>query len=260
MSEPAKAQPSVCVFADQEALSVAAARLFLDVAQTAVAERGLFCVALSGGSTPRALYRLLARPPYDSAVPWASTHVFWSDERLVPPDDEGSNYGLASANLLSHVPILPANIHRARGELEAGAAVEAYSANLRHFAAHTHHTRDVIIPWPRFDLVLLGLGRDGHTASLFPGAATGDWEAIPVATATAEYQGRPAGRLTLTPLVINDARHVLFLVTGKDKAAAVAAALQGDIDPERWPAQRIRPRAGQLTWLLDTDAAADLGL
>jgi 6-phosphogluconolactonase len=177
---------------------------------------------------------------------------------LVPPDNEGSNYGQASADLLSHIPILPANIHRARGELEALAAVETYSANLRHFAVHTHHTRDAIIPWPCFDLVLLGLGSDGHTASLFPGAATGDWETIPVVAATAEYQGRPAGRLTLTPLVINDARYVLFLVTGKDKAAAVAATLQGDIDPESWPAQCIRPRAGQLTWLLDADAAAGL--
>jgi 6-phosphogluconolactonase len=259
MIEATFGQSSVRIFPDQESLSAAAAQLFLEVAQMAVAERGLFSVALSGGGTPRALYRLLARPPYDSAVSWAKTHAFWSDERLVPPDDEGSNYDQASADLLNHVAIPPANIHRARGELAAGAAVEAYTAQLRYYAAHTHYPRDAVIPWPRFDLVLLGLGSDGHTASLFPGATTDDWESLPVVAATAEYEGRPAGRLTLTPLVINDARHVLFLVTGKDKAAAVAAVLQGEIDPERWPAQRIRPRAGEVTWMLDADAAARIG-
>jgi 6-phosphogluconolactonase len=199
---------------------------------------------------------LLAQPPYEAAVPWANTHVFWSDERLVPPDDKESNYGQASADLLNHVAIPEANIHRARGELAAGAAVEAYTAQLRYFV--THHARGAVIPWPRFDLVLLGLGSDGHTASLFPGAATDDWEMIPVVAATAEYRGRPAERLTLTPLVINDARHVLFLVTGKEKAEAVAAVLQGEIDPERWPAQRILPRAGDVTWMLNADAAASL--
>jgi 6-phosphogluconolactonase len=258
MSEPANAPPSVRVFPDQEALSVAAAGLFVELAQAAVAKRGLFSVVLSGGSTPRALYRLLAQPPYEAAVPWANTHFFWSDERLVPPENEGSNYGQASADLLSHVVIPEANIHRAPGELAAGVAVEAYAAQLRDFVVH--HTRGAVFRWPRFDLVLLGLGSDGHTASLFPGAATGDWENIPVVGATAEYQGRPAERLTLTPLAINDARHVLFLVTGKQKAEAVAAVLQGEIDPERWPAQRIRPRAGDVTWMLDKDAAAGLVL
>lgn len=256
MTEPAVTLPSVRVFPDQETLSVAAATLFLEVAQTAVAERGLFTVALSGGGTPRGLYRLLAQAPYDSAVPWAKIHVFWGDERLVPPDDEDSNYGQASADLLRHVPIPATNIYRARGELATEAAVADYISQLGNFAATDESDPGAL--WPRFDLVLLGLGSDGHTASLFPGAASDEWATKPVVAATADYGGRPAQRLTLTPLVINDAHHVLFLVTGADKAAAVAATLNGPADPDRLPAQRIRPRAGQVTWLLDEVAAAGL--
>jgi 6-phosphogluconolactonase len=244
------------IFPDQQTLSVAAARLFLEVALAAVGERGLVSVVLSGGSTPRTLYRLLAEPPYATAIPWAETHLFWGDERLVPPNEEGSNYGQASADLLSHVPIPATNIHRVRGELDAEAAVEDYTAQLSQFAAANQ--ADATALWPRFDLVLLGLGSDGHTASLFPGAASDDWESRPVVAATADYDGRPAQRLTLTPLVINEARNVLFLVTGADKAAAVAATMNGAADTTRWPGQRIRPHHGEVTWLLDSTAAARL--
>lgn len=256
MTEPNTTPSTVRVFADQEQLSAAAAQLFLECAQAAVGERGLFSVALSGGSTPRGMYRLLAESPYATAVPWANTHLFWGDERLVPPDDEGSNYGQASAALLVQVPIPAANIHRARGELALEAAVDEYAVQLRKFAAAQSPASAT--SWPRFDLVLLGLGSDGHTASLFPGQASDEWETKPVVGATADYGGRPAHRLTLTPPVFNDARHVLFLVTGADKAAAVAATLNGAPDPARWPAQRIRPAAGRVTWLLDEAAAASL--
>ncbi len=256
MTELDIASPTIRIFADQEQLSTAAAQLFLESAQAAVAERGVFSVVLSGGSTPRGMYRLLAEPPYATAVPWANTHLFWGDERLVPPDDEESNYGQASAALLAQVPIPAANIHRARGELALEAAVEEYTAQLREFAAA--QSSSSATNWPRFDLVLLGLGSDGHTASLFPGQASDEWGTRPVVGATADYGGRPAHRLTLTPPVFNDARHILFLVTGADKAAAVAATLNDAPDPVRWPAQQIRPAAGQVTWLLDAAAATSL--
>lgn len=244
-------EPVLRVFPDPAALTQAAAAQFATLAIEAVAAREQFLVALSGGSTPQALFKRLSQPPYSTVIPWRHIHIFWGDERLVPPEDEGSNYYHAQQLLFDYVPLPPANIHRARGEFEPAAAVRDYINQLQQAATGNR-------PWPRFDLVLLGMGSDGHTASLFPGSIPPEETRSPVQAVTAIYEDRPAARLTLTPLVFNDARHVVFLVTGENKAAALAAVLQGPDDPAQWPAQRIQPHHGTLTWLVDEAAASQL--
>lgn len=205
-------------------------------------------VALAGGSTPQGLYRVLAGPPYAASLPWDRVHLFWGDERCVRPDHPESNYGQAQTALLQHVAVPPENIHRVPTELAPAEAAAAYA---RLLAEHS----DPGLPWPRFDLVLLGLGEDGHTASLFPGVITNRERRVAAMHVEADYQGRPAHRVTLTPLVLNDARHVIFLVAGANKAEAVRAVLKGHADPEQWPASRIRPVFGTITWMLDQAAA-----
>jgi 6-phosphogluconolactonase len=225
-----------------------AANLFVSVAQDAVANNGRFLTALSGGSTPKALFQLLATPAYASQIDWQHTHFLWGDERLVPPDDPGSNYKLALDTLLSHVPIPAENIHRAKGELEPETAVIDYTQQLQQLALPGQ-------PFPQLDLALMGLGNDGHTASLFPGPIPAAESTQPVMAVTANYDGRPAHRLTLTPLLFNAAHHILFLATGEKKAAALAAVLNRQDTPEKWPAQRIQPPNGTVIWLVDEAAA-----
>ncbi len=235
-------------FADAAALNQAAARLLTTLAQAAVAEHGRFSIALSGGSTPTGVYELWAQPPFRDVMPWPQTHLFWGDERLVPPDNADSNYRQVADLLLPHVPIPPQNVHRAKGELAMATAVADYTQQLQEFAGGT--------AVPRLDVVLLGLGSDGHTASLFPGSPVNppEW----VVGVTANYDGRPAQRLSLTPLVINQARHVIFLVTGANKAAVLAKVLDGPHQPDQLPAQRIQPKNGEVTWLVDTAAAQNI--
>ncbi len=235
-------------FADAAALNQAAARLLTSLAQEAVAEHGRFSIALSGGGTPTGVYELWSQPPFRDEMPWRQTHLFWGDERLVPPDDAGSNYRQVADLLLPHVSIPPENVHRAKGELAMAAAVADYTQQLKTFAARE--------PVPVMDVVLLGLGSDGHTASLFPGSPVDppEW----VVGVTADYDGRPANRLSLTPTVINQARHVIFLVAGANKAATLQKVLYGPRQPEQLPAQRIQPTHGTLTWLVDTAAAQNL--
>ncbi len=238
----------VQVFADKAALARAAADRITTLAAESIAEQGRFSILLSGGSTPQALFTLLAAPPYNTRLPWQQIHFFWGDERLVPPGDAGSNFFHAAQMLLDKVPVPAENIHRVRGELPPATAVLDYTAQLKAFAAGG---RD----WPRFDLVLLGLGSDGHTASLFPGSPAADAPGTAVKSVTADYEDRPSQRLTLTPPVFNDARHILFLVTGANKAQAVTAVLEGPFDPVQWPAQRIQPHRGTVTWFIDQTAA-----
>jgi 6-phosphogluconolactonase len=240
------------IFKTESELSQAAARLVIAAAQGAVALNGRFLIALSGGSTPNGMFHLLSQPPHTERMPWTQTHVFWGDERLVPPDDPGSNYGQASDILLRHVPIPAANIHRVLGEADSATAVADYTTQLRQLAKPDR-------TWPRFDLAIMGLGSDGHTASLFPGSIPAAETTDPVMAVTANYDGRPAHRITLTPLVFNDARHILFMLTGANKADAVTAVVRGPQQPEKWPAQRICPHDGQITWLLDEAAAPQLG-
>jgi 6-phosphogluconolactonase len=238
----------IVVVPDPVALAQEAAQRFSHMAKEAVASRGRFSVALSGGSTPAALYNLLAEEPYRGQIPWGQAHLFWGDERCVPVDDPASNYRLVRDTLIAHVPIPSGNIYRVHGEWEPEAAARAYTHGLHEFFCG---------PWSRFDLVLLGLGGDGHTASLFPGSdALDEAERLAVAV-EAYYQDRPAHRVTLTLPSINAARQILFLVTGSAKAQVVQAVLEGP--GNRLPAKRICPTAGRLTWLLDTAAAGQLG-
>jgi 6-phosphogluconolactonase len=237
------------IFKDSGALSQAALEIFIAAAGHAVDERGRFLVALSGGGTPSGLYRLLAGEPYRSEINWDKTFVFWGDERCVPPDDPGSNYHQAHEILLKQVPLPEENILRVKSELQPEQASDAYAQTLKGFA-------DPGLDWPRFDLVLLGMGDDGHTASLFPGSQV---EATsPTLAVTGHYQGRPAQRVTLTPLVFNSARRVLFLVTGEDKAITLSQVLSDSYEPVQFPAQRIRPTDGQLIWLMDEAAGSKL--
>jgi 6-phosphogluconolactonase len=242
---------SIEILPDADALALRAADLFALAGQEAAAARGRFAVALSGGETPRALYRLLARQQFSQKVPWRRVQLYWGDERCVPPDDAASNYGAARDAFLKHVPIPQANVHRMRGEDAPPAAAEAYDAELRALAALERPASDV----PVFDLVLLGLGADGHTASLFPHAdALAEEERFCVATVAPD--GLP--RLTVTAPVINAARRVWFLVGGAAKAGMVAEVLEGLRVPSAVPAQGVSPVHGTLTWLLDEAAAAEL--
>ncbi len=219
--------------------------------QAAVAARGRAAVALAGGRTPREAYARLAEPPCREAVDWSRLEIFWGDERCVPPDHPDSNFRMAREVLLSRVPVPLANIHRLRGELEdPETAAREYEAVLR------TTLRPLGDRPPRLDLVLLGLGPDGHTASLFPGTAVLREARSWVRPAWVEQL--QAWRLTLTLPVINAARHVLFLVTGADKAPVVQAVLEGPRDPGRLPAQLVAPTEGRVEWLLDREAAARL--
>ena len=242
-------KPELRIFPDLEALSRAAAEAFAGAAARASEARGRFLVAISGGGTPLRTYALLASRTYRNRLDWARTYVFWADERCVPPDQAESNYGEAFRSFLGRVPIPTENLLRMRGEMQPESGVADYAQTLKRFAATGKD-------WPRFDLVLLGLGADGHTASLFPGSPTR--VRAPVLAVSAEYQGRPARRMTLTPPVFNDARQVLFLVSGSGKARALASVLEESHQPERFPAQRIQPQAGKVVFMVDHTAAGGL--
>jgi 6-phosphogluconolactonase len=243
--------PEIRVATTPTALAELAAAEFVQCALTAVRERGRFSVALAGGSTPLLLYRLLARRGHlvsPGALPWRQIHLFWGDERRVPPTHADSNYGAAKAALLDAVAIPPQNIHRIRAEQPDAASL--YEAEVRAFFGLSAGD------WPRFDLVLLGIGADGHTASLFPGSpALGERSRIVVANPIADLA---TTRITLTLPAINAAARVVFLVAGAEKAATVARILLPSQGPERLPAQDVRPTSGRLLWLLDAAAASQL--
>lgn len=240
----------ITVLPDLDAMSQEAARRFVGAAKMAVSARGRFTVALAGGSTPERLYRLLASDTYRDQVPWQATHVFFGDERAVPPDDAQSNYRMARRALLDAVPIPPAQVHRMEGERDPLEAATAYEQAVRQdFGLGVGQV-------PRFDLILLGMGPDGHTASLFPRTkALEDFADLVVANYVEKLE---TWRLTFTYPVLNAAAQVLFLVGGTDKAAAVRAVLQGEPNREEYPSQGVLPTDGTVTFLLDTTAAASL--
>lgn len=230
-----------------EAVSQAAAELFAARASVAVRERGRFSVALAGGNTPRRAYELLAQSPLCDAVPWYDVHVFWGDERCVPPDDPRSNYRMAREAFLDRLPLLDWQIHPMRGVGDPDEAAFEYERELRQFFADGK---------PRFDLVLLGMGDNAHTASLFPGLPVLEERTRWVSSVyIAELQMH---RLTLTAPAINQAATIAFLVAGADKAQPLKEVLQGPRDPQRLPAQLVRPADGELLWLVDKTAAARL--
>jgi 6-phosphogluconolactonase len=241
----------VIVLSDLQAISQAAAERLSQIALDAVSRRGVVHLVLSGGRTPETLYKLLSKPPFSSSLPWPQTQVYWGDERSVSSNSVESNSGQAWRTLLKVVPVLGNNIHRINGKLEPRLAAEEYCDLLNRHSGQEGN-------WPRFDLIFLGMGDDGHTASLFPGPIRSEEKNSPVIAVTADYGDRPTSRITMTPIAINSARNIIFLVSGSSKAAALAAALNGPIDLDKWPVQRIRPDNGRTVWLVDQDAAANL--
>jgi 6-phosphogluconolactonase len=229
---------------DSDALCGIAAQEFARAAESAIRDRGRFTVALSGGNTPRALYALLAAE-YKDKIPWSKTHIFFGDERSVPPDHPESNFRMANEALLSKISIPAGNVHRVRTELGPEAAAEDYDRQLRQEFSLTGQA------FPRFDLILLGLGDDGHTASLFPGsAALAETSRLVVANWVEKFN---TFRITLTYPVLNHVAEIVFLVSGAGKAQILKEVLKS---PEtKYPSQRIQPEDGRLLWLVDQDAA-----
>jgi 6-phosphogluconolactonase len=240
---------SATIYSDIDTLSQEAARYVVRVASESIATHGRFTLALAGGSTPKKLYGLLASEPYRDQIDWALTEIFWSDERCVPPDSEDSNYHLAQEVLLSKVPISADQIHRMPADAD-----DRDQASLTYIQEiqRVFGTNGI----PSFDLLQLGMGPEGHTASLFPHQASLHEQTRLIMPVTVPKP--PPPRLTFTPLLLNAATHILFLVTGQDKADALQAVLEGEYNPDEYPAQIIRPTQGEVTWMLDPAAASKL--
>src|SRR5882672_6657284 len=241
-------RPDLAVLPNAAALADAAAGHFVAASGDAITARGQFVVALSGGSTPRDTYRRLGTEALVARVMWSRVQVLWGDERCVPPDHIESNYRMARETLLDRVPVPAANVHRVHGEDDPAKAAEAYETTLRGLLRTPAGSR--------IDLVLLGLGEDGHTASLFPGGAAVHERTRWVMAARASAAS--LWRITLTPAVINAAAEVLFLVSGGAKARILRRVLEGPRRPEELPAQAIAPANGRVRWCVDAAAAADL--
>jgi 6-phosphogluconolactonase len=246
--QPAEPTPHLRVFDDPEEVARAAARRFVELAAEAAAARGTFSVALAGGTTPKRVYELLADEEFRERVAWPQVHFFFGDERCVPADHADSNFRMANEALLSRLGVPEENVHRIEGRGDAAANASRYADELRGFFGDS--------AWPRFDLVMLGMGDDGHTLSLFPGTAALEKREAWAAANWVEKLG--AWRITLTAPAVNAARHVLFLVNGAGKAERLREVLRGERDPSRLPSQLIRPRDGTLEWFLDRAAAAKL--
>jgi 6-phosphogluconolactonase len=244
----------ITVYPDNESLINSAADLIMELAAEAIAARGRFTLALSGGNTPRPVYARLATAGYRDRIDWSKVLIFFGDERCVPPDDPQSNYRMVRTALLDQAPIPPGNIHRIRGEeLPENAAADYADVLQRTFGG------DAVTGGPPpegFDLILLGIGDNGHTASLFPGLAavteTARWVMAPYVEVVGMW------RVTMTPVIINAARKVAFLVSGAKKAEMLRKILEGPYQPVVLPSQIVKPMSGELHWLLDQPAAARL--
>ena len=228
-------------------LAKAAADLIAKRIKETLKTKDQFTIALSGGSTPKALHELLAKPPYSQQIPWAQLHIFWGDERYVPIDDEQNNAGMAYDTLLGHVYTPEEQIHVWRTDLEPDAAAADYDRILHNYFGDTGTT---------FDLVLLGMGDDGHTLSLFPGTEVVHEQSAWTKAYFLQQQGM--FRLTLTAPLVNRSACVLFLVAGPKKAEPLREVLEGSYNPDKYPSQVIKPVNGDLIWLVDEKAAADL--
>ena len=240
-----EAEYEVLIYAGAAEVAREAARRFAELAEDFTRDAGRFTVALSGGTTPKAMFRILAEKPFADSLPWNSIYFFWGDERCVPPDHAESNYRMANETLLSKVPIPRENIFRIPAEDEDHERAAAnYSETLRTFFAEER---------PSLDLVFLGMGPDGHTASLFPGTtALCANDRIAVANYVDKFQ---SWRITLTADTINRARNIIFLVAGADKAPALKEVMEGERNPEQYPSQLIEPSHGALLWMADEAAA-----
>lgn len=252
-TQPPSTQPTqrdgarAAVYPDAHAASAALAESFAARAIEAVRARGRFSVALTGGSGPVQAYRLLGDEPLRSRVPWEGVHLFWGDERCVPPGHARSNFRMANDAFISRVPIPPANVHRMRGELPAAYGAEAYAQEMAAFFGPGV---------PRLDLVHLGVGPDGHVASLFPFSEPLRERERIVTTNLHLPLGEP--RITLTLPVLNAAARIELPVMGADKAEIAWTVLRGPIDPFRFPAQLVRPAGGEMVWMMDSAAASRL--
>jgi 6-phosphogluconolactonase len=247
----ANSDREILVCNDDDDVAREAARRFTAHAGAAIQQRGRFAVALSGGRTPQRLYELLADDPYRDRIDWSLVHFFWGDERFVPSTNKASNYHMTEVALLEALELNNGNVHRVHTELEnADTAAAAYERELITFFQAAPGEI------PKFDLILLGLGTNGHTASLFPHSKLLHENSHLVA---AEYIDEvKQSRISFTAPLLNAARDVLFLVTGLEKAGVVNEVLFGPRDPERLPAQLIHSASGSETWLLDREAAASL--
>jgi 6-phosphogluconolactonase len=243
------AERQVIVLGSPEQVASRAAELFARTAAESVKQRGRFVAALSGGSTPREMHGLLGVPSVHGGIPWERTHLFWVDERCVPTDNPLSNFGAAWDDFLKHIPLPGSHLHRIPGELAPEEAAEEYERQMVRFFG--------IDPGgvPAFDLVFLGMGTDGHTASLF----AGDPALREAKRLTAALRGGSpdVGRVTLTLPILNAARRVVFLVTGVRKSEAVAEVLSGE--SSLLPAGMVRPVKGELLWIIDRAAASSIG-
>jgi 6-phosphogluconolactonase len=253
MTQPARS--TLEVRPDVAALADAAAERFVASARRAIESHARFVVALSGGSTPRHAYERLSRDPFVSQVDWSSVHFLWGDERCVPPDHADSNYRMAREALLDHLPVPDSNVHRIHGEDDPAVAASSYETMLRELL-HTREGPPSLAPGRRIDLVLLGLGDNGHTASIFPKSAALEEQTRWV---IAEYVASVAmWRITLTAPILNAAAELLFLVSGGEKASVLRRVREGPHRPSELPAQVIAPSHGQLHWLVDATAAGEL--
>ncbi len=245
--------PAIEVFPDRESLIQAAAEHVMLLTSQGITENGSVAVALSGGSTPHPLYALLASERYSQRIDWPGVHIFWGDERCVPPDSPQSNYRMARETLLDVVPIPASNVHRIHGEEDPEKAAVAYEKELRTFFGVNAAGGS---PRLGFDVILLGMGDNGHTASLFPGLSAVTEKKRWVMAQYVEVVSM--WRITLTPVVINAAKNIIFIVSGTEKAERVRDVLEGPVQPERLPAQAIKPVTGRLLWLVDKAAAGRL--
>ncbi len=246
------ATPEVHIFQDLRELAIEAADLFTWLCEEAISRTGRFHVALSGGSTPETLYTTLARD-HRKRVDWSKVQFFFGDERCVPPSDPESNFGRAQTSLFLPLHIPPAHIHRMKGEENSETAAREYEKTIGAVLNVSHDQS------PRFDLILLGLGQDGHTASLFPGTPAVNERVRWVVPGTAP--GGISARLTLTLNVINHAAVMLFLVAGQDKAPITRIVLEpASADTSMYPASLVRPEQGRLLWFLDQAASTELAI
>ncbi|HSN08748.1 MAG TPA: 6-phosphogluconolactonase [Hanamia sp.] len=235
------------IFDDKEIMSEQLAQWICNLVSDTLKHQQFFTMALSGGSTPKILYEKLASEKYKNKIDWQRIHVFWGDERVVPFNDERNNAKMAFDSLLHHVNIPATQIHIMRTDIEPNFAVADYRKRLHTFFDSTHHS---------FDLVLLGMGEDGHTLSLFPGSLIIEDHHRWVNTVYHEQQ--KLYRITLMPLLVNKASNIVFMVDGKKKAAVLEKVLEGEYNPSQFPAQIISPKNGELHWFLDKDAAKNL--
>ena len=236
------------VFKDKEEMSIAAAELFVTEAQKITEKGKRFAVCLSGGSTPEEMYKLLAKPEYADRINWKRVHLFWGDERCVPPDDRDSNYNMVNNALLKKIDIPAGNVHRIKGELEPKLAAGEYRAELNEFFRHKQ---------PVFHLCYLGMGDDGHTASLFPGT-----KAVTLSrkrAAEVYVRKLKSYRITLAGPVLRQSKKTVFLVAGRGKSKAIKEVWYGDYDPNTYPAQLLREADGEVIWYLDEGLGRAVG-